>query len=100
MEALKDVSETAFQSLWSRAVSFDLSALASVADRHRLNPFRAGRCLSTGKEKAQAIWDLRLNPFRAGRCLSTAGVVWCLDGQGLRRSVPNFFPHAKSKVWI
>ena len=35
-----------------------------------LNPFRAGRCLSTDDQDYYLV-KLGLNPFRAGRCLST-----------------------------
>ena len=61
----------ASQSLSSRAMSFDLAnELKQDCTLLSLNPFRAGRCLST-----QKWWDVEvvngLNPFRAGRCLST-----------------------------
>ena len=36
-----------------------------------LNPFRAGRCLSTRNSFINALNHISLNPFRAGRCLST-----------------------------
>ena len=37
-----------------------------------LNPFRAGRCLSTKRPRGSGIREpISLNPFRAGRCLST-----------------------------
>ena len=36
-----------------------------------LNPFRAGRCLSTEGALPEKVVAARLNPFRAGRCLST-----------------------------
>ena len=38
-----------------------------------LNPFRAGRCLSTENLDVDLPEKVRLNPFRAGRCLSTDG---------------------------
>ena len=37
----------------------------------RLNPFRAGQCLSTFQMALKRKKSLCLNPFRAGRCLST-----------------------------
>ena len=37
----------------------------------RLNPFRAGRCLSTTMVFTILLTNNCLNPFRAGRCLST-----------------------------
>ena len=37
----------------------------------RLNPFRAGRCLSTVSLGSTIGDGTSLNPFRAGRCLST-----------------------------
>ena len=36
-----------------------------------LNPFRAGRCLSTINKLSNVSPFNGLNPFRAGRCLST-----------------------------
>ena len=39
----------------------------------RLNPFRAGRCLSTEWYFSGTLRTGGLNPFRAGRCLSTVG---------------------------
>ena len=83
------------QSLSSRAMSFDITSaqkinLKSVSipfeqgDVFRLmfglgqavrsiglNPFRAGRCLSTYGAMKMIKLELCLNPFRAGRCLST-----------------------------
>ena len=40
-----------------------------------LNPFRAGRCLSTERRGDKTVLCSRLNPFRAGRCLSTDDVL-------------------------
>ena len=40
-------------------------------DEEGLNPFRAGRCLSTYYLHNGKKWAFSLNPFRAGRCLST-----------------------------
>ena len=37
-----------------------------------LNPFRAGRCLSTLADFDTLSNAVGLNPFRAGRCLSTS----------------------------
>ena len=58
------------QSLSSRAMSFDSATTASIESASRLNPFRAGRCLST-ISRLRTVKRTRLNPFRAGRCLST-----------------------------
>ena len=76
-------------------MSFDQAPVESSVKIIRLNPFRAGRCLSTFApyvinrtvEKSQSLssramsfdkqefkirgLDNCLNPFRAGRCLST-----------------------------
>ena len=44
-------------------------------ERKSLNPFRAGRCLSTSRKKQGiTLFFFCLNPFRAGRCLSTLQV--------------------------
>ena len=64
------------QSLSSRAMSFDRQLQGTFPTALCLNPFRAGRCLSTnmaGIKMRYAI--LSLNPFRAGRCLSTIKTV-------------------------
>ena len=44
-----------------------------------LNPFRAGRCLSTEILEFIATAFFSLNPFRAGRCLSTVKRAENLD---------------------
>ena len=86
LKSLKEVRELVWsQSLSSRAMSFDLAnELKQDCTLLSLNPFRAGRCLST-----QKWWDVEvvngLNPFRAGRCLSTSNRqiqtsdIWCLN---------------------
>ena len=58
------------QSLSSRAMSFDEATMLGAELNVCLNPFRAGRCLSTMKDCTYE-GVIRLNPFRAGRCLST-----------------------------
>ena len=55
-------------------MSFDTNGVSSVIDLFGLNPFRAGRCLSTNGRKIVRFKYLSLNPFRAGRCLSTLSV--------------------------
>ena len=52
-------------------MSFDEHELAELHEKERLNPFRAGRCLSTKGSCRIDEGLYRLNPFRAGRCLST-----------------------------
>ena len=83
------------QSLSSRAMSFDRRIYYGTYIERCLNPFRAGRCLSTNVEKNSWLClyvsipfeqgdvfrlhsiaynsqlEIGLNPFRAGRCLST-----------------------------
>ena len=93
----------AFQSLWSRAGSFDSVIIEIATSDLSFNPFGAGRGLSTRNQKSieraesfnpfgagrglstiirpESVRGLgRFNPFGAGRGLSTAGVVWCLGG--------------------
>ena len=68
------------QSLSSRAMSFDLlSLLGDLLCLSSLNPFRAGRCLSTLRARRKYKKLLKLNPFRAGRCLST--LQWYAGGR-------------------
>ena len=62
----------------------------AIFERNRLNPFGTGQGLSTISKSLTMNQVKSLNPFGTGQGLSTAGVVWCLDGQGLRRSVPTF----------
>ena len=61
------------QSLSSRAMSFDKEILFLIKLFARLNPFRAGQCLSTQKTVQLSERHRSLNPFRAGQCLSTRG---------------------------
>ena len=66
------VKATESQSLSSRAMSFDQKAVfKDEVIITSLNPFRAGRCLSTVYTTLKILIQLCLNPFRAGRCLST-----------------------------
>ena len=44
---------------------------AQTLEKGSLNPFRAGRCLSTYRIGESKNILTCLNPFRAGRCLST-----------------------------
>ena len=59
------------QSLSIRAMSFDTMSKNILPLNLSLNPFRAGRCLSTIKIRLNHWAVIGLNPFRAGRCLST-----------------------------
>ena len=60
------------QSLWSRAGSFDLVGVEEPnAVQMCLNPFGAGRGLSTTAVSAMPLVANGLNPFRTGRGLST-----------------------------
>ena len=64
------------QSLSSRAMSFDdIHCIDIQINKICLNPFRAGRCLSTERRGDKTVLCSRLNPFRAGRCLSTDDVL-------------------------
>ena len=121
---LKDLAEEELsQSLSSRAMSFDttlspndwplrslnpfragrcLSTIRILRKLKRklcLNPFRAGRCLSTKKMKKFKTFN-GLNPFRAGRCLSTAAVCWRQESCGLSDPLPNFFGRLRSWLLI
>ena len=61
-----------FQSLWSRAGSFDhMQALQLIQVLNSFNPFGAGRGLSTDGTEISQIFYEGLNPFRAGQGLST-----------------------------
>ena len=51
-------------------MSFD-ETLKTIQYNGCLNPFRAGRCLSTHLMRLKEVLGIGLNPFRAGRCLST-----------------------------
>ena len=66
------------QSLSSRAMSFDLKEVIEILSFASLNPFRAGRCLSTDFKKEYLTDVQGLNPFRAGRCLSTFVGLPCI----------------------
>ena len=96
VKAWKRAVFTESQSLSSRAMSFDnqdgsdfvitlpvsipfeqgdvfrqLPLFVRKWKRVGLNPFRAGRCLSTDSLLLGGQYHTSLNPFRAGRCLST-----------------------------
>ena len=62
------------QSLWNRAVSFDVIMFGTIPLRCCLNPFGTGQCLSTNHLKQFLLLLLCLNPFGTGQCLSTAVV--------------------------
>ena len=64
-------NKTESQSLSSRAMSFDRLLKKMILKVICLNPFRAGRCLSTFSSIYHFSSRYCLNPFRAGRCLST-----------------------------
>ena len=55
-------------------MSFDNENYSKDLAERCLNPFRAGRCLSTEELKKHLAVLTRLNPFRAGRCLSTLDI--------------------------
>ena len=69
-----------FQSLWSRAGSFDQTVLSKFHKFNSFNPFGAGQGLSTLRLCVNLADVMSFNPFGAGQGLSTAGVVWCLGG--------------------
>ena len=52
-------------------MSFDYQSFRNLYIDASLNPFRAGRCLSTGDLSWHLHYVTCLNPFRAGQCLST-----------------------------
>ena len=55
-----------FQSLWSRAGSFDVQWLQLLQHQSSFNPFGAGRCLSTA-EQAQILKELQVSiPLEQG----------------------------------
>ncbi len=58
------------QSLWNRAMSFDLNSLMNFATIC-LNPFGTGQCLSTENSAINVQGVASLNPFGTGQCLST-----------------------------
>ena len=60
-----------FQSLWSRAGSFDKKRKPKKLKLWGFNPFGAGRGLSTTAVSAMPLVANGLNPFRTGRGLST-----------------------------
>ena len=88
------------QSLSSRAMSFDFCPTVKNCRLLRLNPFRAGRCLSTIAQDNVLLLLFGLNPFRAGRCLSTAAVCWRQESCGLSDPLPNFFGRLRSWLLI
>ena len=54
-------------------MSFDtINNVVNRIEAKGLNPFRAGRCLSTQMLENAVQRTVSLNPFRAGRCLSTS----------------------------
>ena len=59
------------QSLWNRAVSFDIIEFLTQVIVVCLNPFGTGQCLSTFWSFSHLRPFLSLNPFGTGQCLST-----------------------------
>ena len=74
------------QSLSNRAMSFDNILWRFTYVNSCLNPFRAGRCLSTLLYYGDLYVYQSLNPFRAGRCLST--LCWMVRRQRRPVSIP------------
>ena len=72
MEESGITSEVMSQSLSSRAMSFDGTEVKNLKQAKRVSiPFEQGDVFrQTESLRLEAIKD-RLNPFRAGRCLST-----------------------------
>ena len=59
------------QSLSSRAMSFDRSMSRTTQTIKVSIPFEQGDVFRPSEDITTTCRDLRLNPFRAGRCLST-----------------------------
>ena len=65
MKIINNAYEFLSQSLWNRAMSFDLQNRATMTTQTSLNPFETGQCLSTNgeigqKEKgkgSQSLWN-------------------------------------------
>ena len=111
------------QSLWNRAVSYDVEGLQNTlpllclnpfgtgqclttdatgtirAVAGRLNPFGTGQCLTTNPEQPKNS-PFCLNPFGTGQCLTTAVGSSSLVRQGLPKPLPNFFRDSESWVLI
>ena len=62
----------ASQSLWNRAVSYDVAERINKKRQFCLNPFGAGQCLTTVNRKWKPKNYRCLNPFGTGQCLTTA----------------------------
>ena len=64
--------ETESQSLWNRAMSYDLASLFNEEAVAGLNPFGTGQCLTTkGQRKAriaksQSLWNRAMSYDRSG----------------------------------
>ena len=88
------------QSLSSRAMSFDTFQSTSKSRDWALNPFRAGRCLSTRKEKLR--WTQRNTQSLSSRAMSfdTAVVCWRQESCGLSDPLPNFWGRLRSWLLI
>ena len=59
------------QSLWNRAVSYDLLSRSIIWQSKSLNPFGTGQCLTTSQNRSQRGHLRSLNPFGTGQCLTT-----------------------------
>ena len=60
------------QSLWNRAVSYDINVVRTELLENGLNPFGTGQCLTT-ETTGQIPYKRCLNPFGTGQCLTTLG---------------------------
>ncbi len=57
------------QSLWNRAVSYDLRVLATKANITRLNPFGTGQCLTTSRRNKHLTINQVSIPLEQGSVL-------------------------------
>ena len=112
------------QSLWNRAVSYDLE-LSDKQRKGQLSQSLWNRAVSydeitrtngSASRKSQSLWNravsyddgsvstigiqIGLNPFGTGQCLTTAVGSSSLVRQGLPKPLPNFFRDSESWVLI
>ena len=88
------------QSLSSRAMSFDLHISAIFKCNSCVSiPFEQGDVFRLNAP-VKTVQQIGLNPFRAGRCLSTAAVCWRQESCGLSDPLPNFFGRLRSWLLI
>ena len=52
----RKISKTSSQSLWNRAVSYDQENVDSFIEKHSLNPFGTGQCLTTFLMRVIAVY--------------------------------------------